>query len=89
MAKDPENEARSRAVRNIRNAKAAARCDVRAWADGIAAGDRTALARAISLVESRRDKDQLQLHLAIRDGPVQVQNLTQDTRVSMYAGFEW
>ena len=57
MAKDPENEARSRAVRNIRNAKAGARRDVRAWADGIAAGDRTALARAISLVESRRDAD--------------------------------
>ena len=57
MANDPENEARSRAVRNIRNAKAGARRDVRAWADAIAAGDRTALARAISLVESRRDAD--------------------------------
>lgn len=57
MAKDPENEARSRAVRNIRNAKAVARRDMQSWADAITAGDRTALARAISLVESRRDAD--------------------------------
>jgi len=57
MAKDPENEARSRALRNIRNAKAQSRQDAHGWAAAIADGDRAALAKAISLIESRREAD--------------------------------
>ena len=57
MAKDPENKARSRALRNIRTAKARSRGDVHEWAQTIIQGDRAALAQAISLIESRREAD--------------------------------
>jgi len=57
MAKDPQNEARSRALRNIRSAKARPVRDAAEWAAAITQGDRTALAQAISLIESRRESD--------------------------------
>ena len=57
MAKDPENEARSRALRNIRSAKARPVRDAAEWAAAITQGDRTALAQGISLIESRRESD--------------------------------
>jgi len=57
MAKDPENDARQRALERIRKARSMPEGDVQAWVEQMRAGDRTALARAISLVESHRPED--------------------------------
>ena len=57
MAKDPENDARQRAVERIRKARSAPDGDVQLWVDQLRTGDRTALARAISLIESHRAED--------------------------------
>jgi LAO/AO transport system kinase len=57
MAKDLENEARRRAVRRIRNAKAGLSSEMKAWSERIQAGDRVALAKGISLIESHRKED--------------------------------
>ena len=57
MAKDLENEARHRALSRIREARTQQPQGVQEWMDLIAAGDRTALARAISLVESTKEGD--------------------------------
>ena len=57
MAKDLENEARDRALARIRAARAQRQVDVDGWLQDIQAGDRTALARAISLIESAKPED--------------------------------
>lgn len=57
MAKDPENEARKRALDRIRRTRSGMDVDPPSWAEAIAAGDRSVLARAISMVESRRAED--------------------------------
>lgn len=59
MAKDLENEARQRALSRIREARTQQPQGVQEWMDLIAAGDRTALARAISLVESAKAQDRI------------------------------
>ncbi len=57
MAKDPQNDARKRAMDRIREAQKTAYPDAATWADAIRRGDRVALAKAISLVESHRPDD--------------------------------
>lgn len=57
MANDPENEARDRALDRIRRARAEQAIDVQRLAADLMAGDRLALARSISLVESTRPGD--------------------------------
>ena len=57
MANDLENEARQRALARIREARGQASQDADHRMGLLAAGDRTALARAISLVESARPED--------------------------------
>ena len=57
MAKDPENEARKRALNRIRKTRNRADFDAESWAMSLASGDRSVLARAISLVESRKAED--------------------------------
>lgn len=59
MAKDLENEARHRALNRIREARTQQQQGVQEWMDRITAGDRTALARAISLVESTKAEDRV------------------------------
>ena len=70
MAKDPENEARSRALRNIRSAKARPVRDAAEWAAAITQGDRTALAQGISLIESRRESDRPAVEALLQAMPV-------------------
>jgi len=57
MAKDLENEARDRALARIRAARARSAGGVDAWMEQLLTGDRTALAQAISLVESTLPED--------------------------------
>ncbi len=57
MAKDLENEARKRAVQRIREAKAGLTSEMKAWSERIQNGDRVALAKGISLIESHRKED--------------------------------
>lgn len=57
MANDPENSARRRALERIRHVRSHTAVDAGDWARAIQGGDRTALARAISLVESQRPED--------------------------------
>ena len=59
MAKDLENEARRRAVERIRQAKAHPPAEMQDWAHRIQSGDRVALAKAISLIESHRPEDRI------------------------------
>ena len=59
MAKDLENEARHRALSRIREARTQQSQGVQEWMDLIVDGDRTALARAISLVESTKAEDRV------------------------------
>jgi LAO/AO transport system kinase len=57
MAKDLENEARDRALARIRASRARSSGGVDGWMDQLLSGDRTALAQAISLVESTLEED--------------------------------
>lgn len=57
MSNDYENEARNRALDRIRRARAESLPDVDTQLARIVSGDRTALAQAISLVESDRPQD--------------------------------
>jgi len=57
MAKDLENEARHRALNRIREARTQHVHGVQEWMAKITSGDRTALAQAISLIESTKAED--------------------------------
>lgn len=57
MANDLENEARNRALDRIRRARSRPPWTADEWMQSIEAGDRGALARAISLVESHQPED--------------------------------
>ena len=57
MANDLENEARHRALARIREARMKPREQAQEWLALVNSGDRTALARAISLVESNKPED--------------------------------
>ena len=70
MAKDPENKARSRALRNIRTAKARSHGNAGEWAEAIVRGDRAALAQAISLIESRLESDRPEVESLLSAMPV-------------------
>jgi len=57
MAKDREKEARERAMSRIREARSKPADSAERWIEQVAGGDRGALARCISIVESARPED--------------------------------
>ncbi len=57
MANELENEARNRALARIREARSKPREEAQDWLTLLKSGDRPALARAISLVESQKPQD--------------------------------